>query len=249
MRWHDCSMVKKTKNKKTASDQRVPFFMHPMLFVRRWLLRTVLTITALLVLWIAAYSLINPPTTPYIMSEGLRLGGVTREWKPIEEIAPVMARAVVAAEDADFCLHWGLDLDAIVEAAEDGNRGGSTISQQVVKNAFLWHGRSYTRKGLEALMTPVMELFWSKRRILEVYMNIAEFDEGVFGVEAAALHYFQVSSSELTRLQASRFAAILPAPKSRSASRPTDFVRARTRSILSGEATIKADGRAACFES
>ena len=223
--------------------------MHPMLFVWRWLLRTVLAITALLVLWIAAYSIINPPTTPYIMSEGLRLGGVTREWKPIEEIAPVMARAVVAAEDADFCLHWGLDLDAIVEAAEDGNRGGSTISQQVVKNAFLWHGRSYTRKGLEALMTPVMELFWSKRRILEVYMNIAEFDEGVFGVEAAALHYFQIPSSELTRLQASRFAAILPAPKNRSASRPTDFVRARTRSILSGEATIKADGRAACFES
>ena len=223
--------------------------MHTMLFVRRWLLRTVLAITALLVLWIAAYSIINPPTTPYIMSEGLRLGGVTREWKPIEEIAPVMARAVVAAEDADFCLHWGLDLDAIVEAAEGGNRGGSTISQQVVKNAFLWHGRSYTRKGLEALMTPVMELFWSKRRILEVYMNIAEFDEGVFGVEAAALHYFQIPSSELTRLQASRFAAILPAPKNRSASRPTDFVRARTRSILSGEATIKADGRAACFES
>ncbi|MGB1264135.1 MAG: monofunctional biosynthetic peptidoglycan transglycosylase [Nereida ignava] len=242
-------MVKKTKNKKTASDKRVPFFMRPMLFIRRWLLRMVLAVAAFLVLWIAAYSLINPPTTPYIMSEGLRLGGVTREWKPIEEIAPVMARAAVAAEDADFCLHWGLDLDAIVEAAEDGNRGGSTISQQVVKNAFLWHGRSYPRKGLEALMTPVMELFWSKRRILEVYMNIAEFDEGVFGVEAAALHYFQVSSSELTRLQASRLAAILPAPKSRSASRPTDFVRARTRSILSGEATIKADGRAACFES
>ena len=92
MRWHDCSMVKKTKNKKTASDKRVPFFMRPMLFIRRWLLRMVLAVAAFLVLWIAAYSLINPPTTPYIMSEGLRLGGVTREWKPIEEIAPVMAQ-------------------------------------------------------------------------------------------------------------------------------------------------------------
>lgn len=242
-------MVKKTKNKKTAPEKWVPFFMRPMFFVRRWLLRTLLAVVAFFVLWIAAYGLINPPTTPYIMSEGVRLGGVTRDWKPIEEIAPVMARAVVAAEDADFCLHWGLDLDAIMEAAEDGNRGGSTISQQVVKNAFLWHGRSYPRKGLEALITPVMELFWSKRRIVEIYMNIAEFDEGVFGVEAAALHYFQVSSSELTRLQASRLAAILPAPKSRSASRPTKFVRARTRAILSGEATIKVDGRAACFES
>jgi monofunctional biosynthetic peptidoglycan transglycosylase len=160
-----------------------------------------------------------------------------------------MARSVVAAEDANFCLHWGLDLDAIQRAIEEGGtRGGSTISQQVVKNVYLWHGRSYLRKVLEAVMTPAVEAVWSKRRIVEVYLNVAEFDEGVFGVEAAARHYFGVGPEELTAVQAARLAAILPAPKSRSASQPSDFVRERAAAIRDGAATILADGRAACFE-
>ncbi|MEM6477750.1 MAG: transglycosylase domain-containing protein, partial [Pseudomonadota bacterium] len=154
-----------------------------------------------------------------------------------------------AAEDANFCLHWGLDLDAIILAAEDGAaRGGSTISQQVVKNVFLWHGRSYSRKALEAVITPFVELTWSKRRILEVYLNVAEFDEGVFGVEAAAQHYFGVTPASLSRLEAARLAAILPDPKGRSASQPSDFVERRARQILAGADTIAADGRARCFE-
>ena len=128
-------------------------------------------------------------------------------------------------------------------------RGGSTISQQVVKNVYLWHGRSWLRKALEALITPYVEATWSKRRILEVYLNVAEFDEGVFGVEAAARHYFGVGPDELTRVQAARLAAILPNPKGRSASRPTDRVRRRAAQILSGADTIAVDGRADCFES
>jgi len=161
----------------------------------------------------------------------------------------VMARSAVAAEDANFCLHVGFDVEAIRDAIEDGgSRGASTISQQVVKNVFLWHGRNWFRKVLEAGMTPLMEALWSKQRILEVYLNVAEFDEGVFGVEAASRHYFGVGPEELNATQAARLAAILPAPKSRSASRPSAFVKRRAVQIRDGAATIRADGRADCFE-
>ena len=169
------------------------------------------------------FAVVNPPTTIYMSQESRRLGGVDREWVSIEEIAPVMARSVVAAEDANFCQHWGFDLKAIkVAIAAGGHRGASTISQQTVKNVFLWHGRNFTRKGMEALMTPLVEAVWSKRRIVEVYLNVAEFDEGVFGVEAAARHYFGVGPEALSATQAARLAAILPSPKTRSASRPTN---------------------------
>lgn len=204
---------------------------------------------SLAVLGVVAFSVINPPTTPYMFSEGRRVGGVNQTWVSMEEIAPVMARSAVAAEDANFCLHWGLDLNAIRAALNEGaNRGGSTISQQVVKNVYLWQGRSWLRKSLEALMTPVVEAVWSKERILEVYLNVAEFDEGVFGIEAAAEHYFGVTAADLTSIQAARLAAILPNPKNRSASQPSRSVRNRAASILDGAATIAADGRADCFE-
>ena len=200
-------------------------------------------------LWIILYAIVRPPTTPYIRAEASRLGTVERVWVPFEDIAPVMARSVVAAEDANYCLHWGFDMSALREAIEDGGqRGASTISQQVVKNAYLWHGRSYLRKALEAVMTPVVELIWTKRRVLEVYLNVAEFDEGVFGVEAAARHYFGVAASDLTAIQAARLAAVLPGPKTRSASKPTAFLRRRAMAIADGAETILRDGRAACFE-
>ena len=217
--------------------------------LRRWVLRALGGVVVFVLAFVLFYALVNPPMTPYMLSEARRLGGVERDWVPIEEIAPVMARAAVAAEDADFCLHWGIDVDAVRAALEDGGqRGGSTISQQVVKNVYLWHGRSWFRKALEAGLTPVVEAVWSKRRIVEVYLNVAEFDEGVFGVEAAAQHYFGVPAAELSGVQAARLAAILPAPKSRSASTPSGFVRQRAAGILDGAATIAADGRAACFE-
>jgi monofunctional biosynthetic peptidoglycan transglycosylase len=204
---------------------------------------------AVLLLAVAFFAVFNPPSTPYMRSERARLGSLDFQWVPFEAIAPVMARSAVAAEDANFCAHWGFDMAAIRLALEAGrNRGASTISQQVVKNVFLWQGRSWLRKALEAGITPTMELIWSKRRIVEMYLNIAEFDEGVFGVDAAAHHYFGVGPGKLSPLQAARLAAILPNPKERSASKPTDFVRRRTASIRDGAATIAADGRAACFE-
>ncbi len=202
-----------------------------------------------LVLAVALYAVVRPPTTPYILSEGMRLGSVQRTWVPMERIAPVMARSVVAAEDADFCLHWGFDMSAIRDAIADGAaRGASTLSQQTVKNVWLWQGRSWPRKALEGLMTPLVEAFWSKRRILEVYLNVAEFDEGVFGIEAAAQHHFGISAADLNARQASLLAAVLPNPKERQAVNPSTATSRRAAQIADGAATIRVDGRAACFE-
>ena len=216
--------------------------------VRRWLLRGLVAVMSVVALAIALFALVDPPVTPYMMAERARLGSVEQEWVSMDDIAPAMARAAVAAEDANFCLHWGLDIAAIRAALDaGGTRGASTISQQVVKNVYLWHGRSWLRKALEAGLTPLVEAGWTKRRILEVYLNVAEFDEGVFGVEAAAQHYFGVSAAALTDRQAALLAAVLPDPKGRSAAQPSDFVSRRASQIADGAATIAVDGRAACF--
>jgi len=189
------------------------------------------------------------PATPYMIAERWRLGALAHEWVALRRVAPVMARAAVAAEDANFCLHWGFDMEAIRDAIDEGRgRGASTISQQVAKNVFLWQGRSWPRKALEAALTPLIEALWSKRRILEVYLNVAEFGEGVFGVQAAARHHFGVDAADLSAVQAARLAAILPDPKDRDPARPTPFLRGRVAAILDGAETIAADGRARCFE-
>ncbi|KIC49685.1 monofunctional biosynthetic peptidoglycan transglycosylase [Tateyamaria sp. ANG-S1] len=241
-------MARKSSKRTTKKAAKRAF--RPGRWLFRWSLRVVSVVFLLAVAVTLLWSVVNPPTTLYMMQESRRLGGVDHQWVPMEEIAPVMARAAVAAEDANFCNHWGLDVVAIRRAIDEGsNRGASTISQQVVKNVFLWHGRSWVRKVMEAAMTPLMEALWSKRRILEVYLNVAEFDEGVFGVEAAARHYFGVAPDALSGTQAARLAAILPNPKGRSASQPSSFVRKRAAGILDGAATIRADGRARCFES
>jgi monofunctional biosynthetic peptidoglycan transglycosylase len=217
--------------------------------IRLWLWRGLVGVAAIYGVLIVLFSFLPPPINIYQAQEAWRLGGIEKDWVGWDEIAPVMARSVVAAEDANYCLHWGFDMAAIREAIEDGGaRGASTLSQQVVKNTFLWHGRSYLRKAMEAAITPVIELLWSKQRILEVYLNTAEFAEGVFGVQAAAQHHFGVNAADLSALQAARLAAVLPNPKDRSASQPSDFVRKRTRSILSGAETIDVDGRAGCFQ-
>jgi len=235
--------------KPRAKQKKAARRIRPVRWLMRWTLRLVLLAIVLVLLVVIAHSRLNPTLTYYMWSEEQRLGEIDRHWVGIDNVAPVMGRSIVAAEDANFCTHWGFDMDAIRAALEDGGRrGGSTITQQVVKNVYLWHGRSYGRKALEALLTPLVETFWSKRRILEVYMNVAEFDEGIFGVEAAARHYFGVGPHKLTPLQAARLAAVLPAPQSWSASQPSAYVRRRTGSIMDGAATIAADGRAACFE-
>jgi monofunctional glycosyltransferase len=214
-----------------------------------WIARGIGAVVAFFLLLILLFSFINPPTNLYQMSESRRLGGLEREWVDWDAIAPVMARSAVAAEDANYCLHWGFDMAAIRDVIASGsNRGASTISQQVVKNVFLWQGRSWLRKAMEAAMTPVVELVWSKQRILEVYLNVAEFDEGVFGVQAAAQHYFGVDARDLTATQAARLAAVLPDPKGRDAANPGPQTRRKTGQVISGAETIAADGRAACFE-
>lgn len=198
---------------------------------------------------VAVHRGIDPPNTFYMGQEARRLGAIDHIWVSLDDVAPVMARSLVAAEDANFCAHWGFDMSAIRTAIEEGSgRGASTLSQQVVKNVYLWHGRSWPRKALEAVLTPLVELFWTKQRIVEVYLNVAEFDEGVFGVEAASHHYFGVSPDALSNVQAARLAMVLPDPKGRSASKPDARLRKRSASILDGAATIRRDGRSECFE-
>jgi monofunctional biosynthetic peptidoglycan transglycosylase len=217
--------------------------------VRRWILRGLLGSLVFVLALILLYSVVNPPITHTIWAEKRRLGDVDREWVPLEQMAPVLARSVVAAEDARFCEHWGFDVTAIRDALESGGkRGASTITQQVVKNVFLWQGRSWVRKALETFMTPVVEATWSKQRIVEVYLNVAEMGEGIFGAEAAARHYFGTGPDQLSPQQAALIAALLPNPKERSAADPGNFMRKRARQIVDGAATIERDGRAACFE-
>ena len=210
--------------------------------------RACIAFGAAMLLSIGIYSIVPPPTTPYILSEGVRLEGIRRDWVPADTIAPEALQAVVAAEDANFCLHWGFDMQQLRAAISEGaDRGASTLTQQTVKNVWLWQGRSWPRKALEALMTPLVEALWSKRRIVEVYINVAEFDEGVFGIEAAAQHHFGVRAADLSLRQASLLAAVLPNPKERQAVNPSSFVDRRARAIADGAATIRADGRADCF--
>lgn len=193
---------------------------------------------------IVLFAIFNPPTTLTIIQNARDYPIVAREWADLDEIAPVMARSVVAAEDANFCLHWGFDMAEIRRVIASGRQGGaSTISQQTVKNVYLWQGRSWVRKAAEAVMTPMVEAIWTKRRILEVYLNVAEFGPGVFGVHAAARHHFGTTPDKLTARQAARLAAVLPAPKSRG----TTAGSRRSRGIADGAATIAVDGRDACF--
>ena len=197
--------------------------------IGRWLGRGLAGIAAFYAVLIVVFSFLPPPINLYQLGESWRLGGISKDWVRIEDMAPAMGRSAVAAEDANFCLHWGFDIAAIRAVVEEGGNGGaSTISQQTVKNVFLWHGRSYLRKA--------------------VYLNVAEFGEGVFGVQAAADHYFGVEARDLTAVQAARLAAILPDPKGRDAANPSSFVRQRSRAILAGAETVAADGRAACFD-
>jgi monofunctional biosynthetic peptidoglycan transglycosylase len=217
--------------------------------VVRWAGRILGGVAAFYAVLIVLFSFLPPPINLYQLGESWRLGGIEKDWVAMEDIAPVMARSAVAAEDANFCNHWGFDMAAIREAIEDGaTRGGSTISQQVAKNVFLWQGRSWLRKAMEAALTPVVELVWTKRRVLEVYLNVAEFGTGVFGVQAAAQHYFGVDAKDLSAVQAARLAAVLPNPKDRNPAKPSDFVRKKARQVLAGAETIAADGRSACFE-
>jgi monofunctional glycosyltransferase len=203
---------------------------------RRRLLWALALLVTLPLLGVLALRWIDPPTSAFMLAH--RLGPdpepLQQRWVPLARIAPALQLAVIAAEDQRFPDHHGFDVAAIRAAlAEDGTegRGASTISQQVAKNLFLWKGRSLLRKGLEAGFTAAIELAWPKRRVLEVYLNIAEFGPGIYGAEMAARHHFGVGAGELTSAQAARLAAVLPNPRSHDAGDPGPYVRQRARWI------------------
>lgn len=189
-------------------------------------------------LWIVAYRFINPPVTALmILRHFQEEEDLSKRWRNYEAISPDFLLAVVAAEDQKFFEHGGFDWKQIQAALNERRaggrlRGGSTISQQVAKNVFLWPGRSWIRKGLEAWFTAGIELCWSKERILEVYVNVAEMGRGIYGVEAAAQHYYQKPASDLTRSECALLATVLPDPRDRSPLNPTGSMRERQRWIL-----------------
>ncbi|MCH8685598.1 monofunctional biosynthetic peptidoglycan transglycosylase [Pedomonas mirosovicensis] len=183
-----------------------------------WLIRAAVVWVALTCLWVLAYRWINPPVTSLMIRDWAAGETVRRDWVPIENISPRLAYAAMTAEDQNFCNHHGFDFEAISKAMKanmDGGRlrGGSTISQQVAKNAFLWPARSWARKALEAYFTVLIEAAWPKQRILEVYLNIVEWGKGVYGAEAASHYYYGKGAARLTRTEAARLASILPAPR------------------------------------
>jgi len=180
---------------------------------------------------------VDPTTSAFMLRQRMSGIAVDNRWVAMERISPTAALAVVASEDQRFFDHWGLDLEAIADAMEDNRRrkrprGASTISQQVAKNLFLWPGRSYLRKACEVYLTLLMETCWTKRRILEVYLNIAEMGRGVFGVEAAARRFFHKPAARLSAGESAVLAAVLPNPKRMLADRPSDYVKSRTWQIF-----------------
>ncbi|EHK0946317.1 monofunctional biosynthetic peptidoglycan transglycosylase [Citrobacter farmeri] len=214
-------------------------------FLRRVMLRVVIILA---VFWgggIALFSVVPVPFSAVMVERqiGAWLQGdfgyvAHSDWVSMDEISPWMGLAVIAAEDQTFPDHWGFDVAAIEKALshnernENRIRGASTLSQQTVKNLFLWDGRSWLRKGLEAGLTVGVETVWSKKRILTVYLNIAEFGDGIFGVEAAAQRYFGKPASRLTQSEAALLAAVLPNPLRFKAAAPSGYVRSRQAWIL-----------------
>jgi monofunctional biosynthetic peptidoglycan transglycosylase len=223
-----------------------------MFTVLRWLFRAALVFVGVSVLWVGIYRFVPVPFT-FTMAGDL-LGGrsVTKDWMSLDEMSPNMARAAIAGEDARFCSHHGFDFGAIANAAERNTRGGrirggSTISQQTAKNAFLFQGGGYLRKAVEAWFTVLIETLWGKRRIMEVYLNVAETGIGTYGANAAAFRYFNHDASRLSPAEAGRIAAVLPLPKKRAAISPTGFVRRHGNVITRYVGVVRRSGLDACL--
>lgn len=184
---------------------------------------------------ILLYRFMNPPYSSLMVANALAGRTLKHRWVPLEKISPYLVSAVVTSEDARFCRHWGVDWSEMEDALEraektgQGPRGASTIPMQTVKNLFLWQSRSYIRKGIEIPLAYVASALWPKRRMLEIYLNIAEWGPGVFGAQAAARYHFHASAANLTRRQAAQMAAALPNPHVRNAGRPGPKTRALAR--------------------
>jgi monofunctional glycosyltransferase len=205
-------------------------------------IKLVLSLFLLSVAWVLLYKWVAPPATLHMLLRRAEAGEAGKTdpyidytFVSLEDMSDQLPLAVVASEDQLFLQHHGFDIDAIMDAFQRNQkgkniRGGSTISQQVAKNVFLWHGRSYLRKAVEAYFTFLIETIWGKQRIMEVYLNIAEMGDGVFGVEAASQKYFKKPAKDVGRQQAALLAAVLPNPIKFSASNPSGYTqRRRTR--------------------
>lgn len=215
--------------------------------------RAIIIFLAGSVLWVLIYRFVPPPITFTMMGDVVRGEGVRKDWMSLSAMDPDIARAVIAAEDAKFCSHDGFDRQAI-EAAMKRNargkgviRGGSTISQQTAKNAFLWQGGGYFRKALEAWFTLLIENIWGKRRIMEVYLNIAETGIGTYGVNAGSQRYFGHDASRMNVGEAARIAAVLPLPKKREAVIPKGFTRRYGNAIAARSRVVARDGLNNCL--
>ncbi len=185
---------------------------------------------------VVAYRWIDPPVTPLMLLRLPEAGTIRRTSLALDEIAPALPRSVIASEDNRFCLHHGIDWDAVAEAIddyeEDGRlRGASTITMQVARNLFLWPGGGFLRKGIEAPIALAIDFLWPKRRIIEVYLNVAEWGDGIYGAEAAAQAYFKKPAKSLSSREAALMAAVLPNPRRWSPASPTRYIAGRAGTI------------------
>ena len=216
-----------------------------------WLLRIIVGLILLSVLWVLAYRFVPPPVTVTMLGDLFAGRGLEKDWMSLDEMDRDMVRAAIGAEDSKFCEHNGFDLEAIEDAmkrnASGGRiRGGSTISQQTAKNAFLWQGGGYPRKAAEAYFTFLIENLWGKRRIMEVYLNIAETGIGTYGANAGSQRYFGHDASAMSAQEAARIAAVLPLPKKRGAIAPKGFTRRYGNTIAARVGQVRRDGLDAC---
>lgn len=211
--------------------------------ILRIIFKAILWFFVLTIFWVLVLRFINPPVTWLMVQRGFEREADGKQWKiennwlALDELSSNLKRAAIAGEDARFLSHNGFDFEAIGKAYEknqsnDKKRGGSTISQQTAKNVFLWPGRSYIRKGFEAYFTILIELLWGKERILEVYLNVIETGDGIYGADAASRHYYGKSAVNLSKRQAALLIAILPNPRRWSPARPTRYIYYKQGLIL-----------------
>jgi monofunctional biosynthetic peptidoglycan transglycosylase len=223
-------------------------------FLRRlfgWIWKGALAFVIVSVLWVGIYRFINPPFTFTMLGDVLQGQLITKQWMSIDRMDPNMPRAAIAGEDARFCLHDGFDFDALRQAYQRNQkggriRGGSTISQQTAKNVFLIQGGGYVRKGFEAWFTFLIEHLWGKRRIMEVYLNVAETGIGTYGANAGSIRYFGHDASHMSSTEAGRIAAVLPLPKKRAAIDPRGFVRRHGNALAKYVNVVRGNGLDSC---
>jgi monofunctional biosynthetic peptidoglycan transglycosylase len=221
-------------------------------FLVSWLFWLLGAIFVLSLIWVIAYRFLPPPMTWMMARDSVDGRKVQYAWVPLTAMSRSLPRAVIGAEDANFCYHHGIDFEAVKAAAQANYqgrklRGGSTISQQTAKNAFLWPERSYVRKGLEVYFTGLIEIFWGKPRIMEVYLNIVEMGPGIYGMPAASKHYFGTTVDRLSPKQAARLTAILPQPIKRSVAKPSKSVRRYARRIERRVKVVRDEGIDSCL--